>query len=81
VSRIIDKMPPSGRKSSRYPWDEWLDGQARILVKGEDFDVDILKMQNNFGSVARTRGLRGTTVKLSDTELAVQAVSRNGNPS
>jgi hypothetical protein len=82
VSRIIDKMPPSHRGGkANYPWDEWMDGQARILVKGEDFDVSIINMQNAFSGAARRRGLSCTTTKVSDTEVAVQAVPLNGNPS
>jgi hypothetical protein len=81
VSRIIDKLPPPARGSKRYPWDEWMDGQVRILVQGEDFDSSTIQMQNVFASAARRRGLQGATVTVSDTEIAVQAVPLNGNPS
>lgn len=27
-------------KPPKYPWDEWLDGQARILVRGVDISAD-----------------------------------------
>jgi hypothetical protein len=80
VSRIIDKMPSKTRRDA-LPWDEWLDGQARILTKGEDFHVDIRNMQSMFTGAARSRGLKGVTAKVSDTEVAVQAVPLNGNPS
>ena len=63
MARIISQMPASRDTRNRYPWDEWLDGQARILVQA-------------FVAAAHRRGLKGVTAKVSETEIAVQAVAR-----
>jgi hypothetical protein len=31
-------------KPVKYPWEEWADGQARLLVKGEDFTCETISM-------------------------------------
>jgi hypothetical protein len=42
MARIVNEnLFPShgrGRGDNNYPFGEWIDGQARILTRGEDFD-------------------------------------------
>ena len=39
MAKVLDQLPSAcaGRATS-YPWHEWMDGKARKLVKGEDFE-------------------------------------------
>ncbi len=36
----------------KYPWEEWMDGQVRKIIKGEDFTTPVTSMQ----TLLRTRG-------------------------
>ncbi len=31
--------PPKRSPNTRYPWEEWADGEIRKFVRGEDFQV------------------------------------------
>lgn len=37
MARTVDEMPPR-QGWSKYPWEEWMDGQIWELSYGEDFD-------------------------------------------
>jgi hypothetical protein len=47
MARRVDEFPAQAQ-SSRYPWNEWLDGSIWELVPGEDFKGQL----NTFRSVA-----------------------------
>lgn len=64
--------PASGRR--RYPWDEWLNGEAWKLRRGVDFESEIYNFRNLAHLTARRRGLRVQTVIDGDT-IYVQAAS------
>jgi hypothetical protein len=78
MARIIEEFPAKWRRR-RYPWDEWLDGKPRVLTQGEDFTVSLVAMQRHFARTAKERGLQGHTRIISATEIAVQAVARDGD--
>jgi hypothetical protein len=78
MARIIDEFPAEWRMR-RYPWQEWLDGQPRILTQGVDFTISLVAMQRHFVRTAKERGLRGYTRVTSPTEIAVQAVAPDGH--
>ena len=60
MATIIDAMPAKGAR--KYPWDEWLDGKARCLHRGIDFQCTCQSM----ASIARITGRRrGVTVEAS----------------
>ena len=65
---------PKGRPS-KYPWDEWLDGQARILTPGEDFDATIQSFRTLAHGVANRRGLRLRTAERQDGRFQIQAIN------
>jgi hypothetical protein len=73
MARIISEFPVEWRRR-RYPWQEWLDGKARVLTQGEDFTISLVAMQRHFTRTAKEQGLRGQTRIISPTEIAVQAV-------
>lgn len=33
------KPRTSAGRPARYPWNEWMDGEIRVLVQGDDFDL------------------------------------------
>jgi hypothetical protein len=77
MARIIEEFPAEWRRR-RYPWQDWLDGKPRVLTQGEDFTVSLVAMQRHFVRTAKERGLQGHTRIISPTEIAVQAVARDG---
>jgi len=60
-----DRKVPLGRPT-RYPWDEWTDGEERILREGDDFTC----MAESFVLLARrTARVRGLTVSVSTLKV------------
>ena len=48
MSEVLDDYDfskPRRGAPSKYPWKEWMDGQVRQIVQGEDFDCKIISMQ------------------------------------
>lgn len=66
MSQVVKEIP----SATDYPWDEWLDGKPRKLVKGEDFQVDLKGMACQCHNVARRRGA-GVTVRVRSDEGAI----------
>lgn len=42
----------------RYPWDEWMDGQSRLLVRGEDYTCQDASITTSAQYHAKIRQLR-----------------------
>jgi hypothetical protein len=59
-----------GRKS-KYPWDEWADGQIRRLVQGEDFDVKLETIIQSAYHHAKKNGVKVKVTKDSDKSVVV----------
>jgi len=63
------------RKSvSTYPWDEWFDGQTRILTQGEDFTVKPSSIRNAIQVNAFRRNVRVRTAILDGERVQIQAL-------
>lgn len=64
------------RSHAKYPWAEWLDGQARLLSMREDFpDYEKLQSARMLTlRAARKHGLKARSVKLNDDEFIFQVV-------
>ena len=46
MAEVLDQLPSASTgRSISYPWDEWMDGKARKLVKGEDFECSAKSMR------------------------------------
>jgi len=67
MARIITELPATARrvggsaarkKGSIYPLEEWLDGQMRCLVQGEDFKCKVGSLVSQLSQSARDRGLK-----------------------
>ena len=44
---------PSGGRNSRYPWDAWFDGEARVLVSGTHFTGNPASMRSSIYQAAK----------------------------
>lgn len=69
------------RNHAKYPWDEWLDGQARVLSMREDFpDYAALRSARAHAvGAARQRGLKARSVKVSADEFIFQVLLAAGD--
>lgn len=68
----VDPQEVFDRPFVRYPWDEWSDGRARILVRGTDFFVDATQVRTSAYGAARARGLKVRTRVMPEGNLAIQ---------
>jgi hypothetical protein len=64
MAEIISQLPTAGGRIPKkgYPWDEWLDGTARTLTQGVDFDVKPSALRTYAYEAATHRGVRVKTV-------------------
>lgn len=58
--------------ASRYPWDEWMDGQIRKLVGGKDFQVKTTSLITSAKKAAAKRG-KGLNVRTDGNDVVLQA--------
>lgn len=58
AERISNLTPTVGRRSM-YPWEQWMDGSAWRIRRGEDFDVSPETMAQHVRNTMRARGLEG----------------------
>lgn len=68
MANLIKEMPKisragGGRKGSKYPLDEWFDGQMRELVEGEDYECKRESLINMLHGKAASQDLKIHTVK------------------
>lgn len=60
----IEQFPAQQRPPARrYPWNEWTDGSAWRLVRGEDFDQPIDDFRNRLYPQAKKRRLKVRSAK------------------
>jgi hypothetical protein len=64
VARHAFSWKPLVRSS--YPWNEWLDGQPRVLAKGVDYDAP-RRLWESGRKVAAARGIRLVLVDRGDS--------------
>lgn len=78
MAEVVDEMP-AGSRSSKYPWDTWLDGQV-WLVEHEELG-DSVKPGNFAAGVynaARSRDLKAT-VRNTAEGIYIQALPVDGS--
>ena len=71
---------PTGRqgRGTKYPYDEWLDGKIRKLVKQKDFPTaSVATMKNNLGGAAKKKNLKLQFAKLDEDTVVVQALEKS----
>ena len=65
---------PKNISNTRYPWDQWLDGNIWALTKGDDFEQDSEHFRAHVYIAARNRGKKARTTRAGDV-LHIQARS------
>lgn len=55
TNEIAVKRGPG--RPPKYPWAQWLDGRAKVLTRGKDFDATTTSMRQMVLQMARARGL------------------------
>ena len=70
MARVIDSFPATSTQS-RYPWDQWLDGQVWELVAGEDFTSKPETIRQNAAVQATKRGGNVKTRLVADGERQI----------
>lgn len=63
MARVIEEFPATTRQS-KYPWDEWTDGQIWELEAGKDFTQQIESMRQAAAKQAKQRNLAFRTAKV-----------------
>ena len=74
MATIVEALPES-KRSSRHPWDEWLDGQVRLLEPGTDFASKVSSFQAIAFQTAKRRGL-GLKIRVRPEGVYIQAVEK-----
>jgi hypothetical protein len=78
MAQILDSFPGGDRADSRvkYPWNTWLDGKPRDLVRGVDFNCSTVSFYRLVHHTARKRGIMVRTFLPRDRDvIAIQAVT------
>lgn len=73
MASVVDGMDLSAVHGSRYPWDEWLDGQTWELIPDVDFDCSPENMRAQVHVTSKKRGHK-TITRIRDERLYIQAV-------
>jgi hypothetical protein len=73
AKKLKDFEFPAVGTTTRYPWDEWLDGNIWQLTKGDDFPSDAYNFRNGAINAARRKGLKVRTSRSGDV-VTIQAV-------
>lgn len=60
---ILSEFPKEKRagRPPEYPWDVWMDGETRRLIRGEHFTCTPLSLRSLIHLTARKRGLNAKT--------------------
>jgi len=63
---------------SKYPWEEWMDGNIWMLKQGEDFFADMRSMRVMCYNTAKKFDLRVNTTVVDERTLVIKAVDSIG---
>jgi hypothetical protein len=79
MAEVINSFPPT-KTQSRYPWDQWLDGQIWQLAAGEDFTSKPETFRQNAAGQAQRRGGAVRSRLLEDGDRQVVVVQFQPRP-
>jgi hypothetical protein len=79
MAKILKEFPEGIVERGRYPWDEWLDGQIRLLKQGVDFKCKATSFVCIAHVAAARRGGKLNTTRRGDG-VVIQFVASNGKP-
>jgi hypothetical protein len=72
MAKKVDKFDFD--KKSKYPWDEWFDGDIWVLEQGEDFTISLPNMRSVIYGAADRAGLEvKTSVDADAKTITIQA--------
>lgn len=57
MAERIDNLTPFRGRRAMYPWEQWMDGSAWRIRRGEDFQVSAESMAQHIRNRARDRGM------------------------
>lgn len=57
MAKVLKDYKPPAYSTSEYPWDEWLNGETWLIVKGEDFTSTVRSMGVSIRKAAKKRDL------------------------
>lgn len=82
MARIVDEDDYVWHRRGKeefYPYDEWTDGKARILVRGVDFDatIEVASVLAAIRKGMTRRGYRVSGHPINNDEVLFKAVRRN----
>ena len=74
MAKIIEGNIPHGKADiSKYPWEEWFDGQTRELTRGVDFTVTLASFRCTILAAGKRCGKRVITRAKNENTLLIQA--------
>jgi len=71
MARKVDRIP--ARNGSKYPWNEWLDGDMRELAQGEDFTISASQLARSAWAAANRRRV-DVTIRVRGDKVYIQAL-------
>ena len=71
MAKIVDEMPGRNR-ASKFPWEEWFDGNVWMLEPGEDFTSSVEGFRSTAHNAAKNMGYVITT-RVKDEVVYLQA--------
>ena len=77
MAEVVSDSVWAQRRSGRptiYPWAEWLDGQTRILTRGQDFQVTAMSLRNTVQVNGGRHGFQVRTRILDEDRIQLQAI-------
>ena len=81
MARTLNEIPVGMDKrttrATKYPWDQWLNGDLWELTQGEDFTVSTTSMTSAATLYAMRRGIKVNTTQRG-RHVYVQAIGVNG---
>lgn len=80
MAKEIDGEWPSDGHRTKYPWDEWLNGNVWELLEGVDFPHKIQRMRVQTYVAAGKRGLKARTSQRGPNSLIIQAYKPSDIP-
>lgn len=76
AQRITEWPQWRSKRLSKYPWDDWFNGEMWVLKQGEDFEASPERMRQMIGVTARHRGIKvRTSVNKDENLVALQVVT------
>lgn len=75
MATVLSELPLHGlHKQTKYPWQQWFDGRAWELRRGEDFGCTARSMRSSAIQAAKRMGCRCKTRLVDDSVIVIEAV-------